>query len=77
MKALRRFFRLRIQRKGWMTSALANNVHVYPNHDTLQHEAHDCPCGVSTEAVPRDDGTFGYVITHYSLDAREAVEQWL
>ena len=75
MRRLRMFVRLRIRRKYWICREVANEVHVYPNKDTVQHEADACPCGALTEAVPRDDGSIGWVVTHWSLDAREAEER--
>jgi hypothetical protein len=33
-----------------------------------------CPCGPAVEAVKRDDGSVGWVLTHHSLDAREFQE---
>ncbi|WP_160051085.1 hypothetical protein [Nocardiopsis sp. FR26] len=54
-------------------------VHVYPVGDLIEHgtdstEA-DCVCGPTTEPVPRDDGSIGWVITHHSLDGREQREE--
>lgn len=51
-------------------------VHTYPVNDLIEHEltGDDCPCGPTTEPVPRDDGSFGWLISHHSLDGREARE---
>ena len=51
-------------------------VHVYPDNDLIDHdtETDDCLCGPETEAVPRDDGSYGWLIVHHSLDGREGRE---
>ena len=51
-------------------------VHVLPIDDLIEHEdfGDGCPCGPSTEPVKGDDGSVGWVITHHSLDGREASE---
>lgn len=51
-------------------------VHVLPIHDLIEHddEGDECPCGPTTEAVPDDEGGYGWVITHHSLDGRERHE---
>jgi len=47
-----------------------SRVHVLPIDDLIEHEAtEDCPCGPDTEFV-----SGGAVITHHSLDGREALE---
>lgn len=46
-------------------------VHVLPVGDVVEHLFDECPCGPSTEPVPRDDGSMGWLITHHSLDGRE------
>lgn len=53
-----------------------SNVHVYPTKDIIEHElkGDDCPCGVTSEPVKRDDGSMGWVIIHHSLDGRERYE---
>jgi hypothetical protein len=55
---------------------MAGNWHVYPLNDLVEHdtEGDECVCGATTEAVPDDDGGFGWVIKHHSLDGREARE---
>lgn len=47
--------------------------HVYPVNDLVEHETtdDDCVCGPSLEAVPRDDGSMGWLVIHHSLDGRE------
>lgn len=54
----------------------SDSVHVLPVGDLIEHidVGTDCPCGPTTEAVFRDDGTNGWLITHHSLDGREANE---
>lgn len=48
------------------------DVHVVPVNDLIEHEtSEDCPCGPTAEAVKRDDGSVGWVITHHALDGRE------
>lgn len=49
--------------------------HVYPLRDTIEHdtESDDCICGPQVEAVPREDGTFGWIFMHHALGGR-AVE---
>ena len=57
-----------------MWSLEMTTVHVYPNNDLIEHDTEydDCLCGPSTEAVPSDEGSFGWLIVHHSLDGREA-----
>lgn len=52
-------------------------VHVLPNNDLIEHEdeGDDCPCGPTLEPVPCVDGSMGWVVTHHSLDGREANER--
>ncbi len=51
-------------------------VHVVPVNDLVEHDTDgvECVCGPTTEAVPRDDGSMGWVVTHHSLDGREERE---
>jgi hypothetical protein len=53
-----------------------STVHVLPVGDLIEHEdeGDDCACGVAIEPVPADDGSFGWLIVHNSLDGREARE---
>ncbi|MCW2496386.1 MAG: hypothetical protein JWQ77_2310 [Jatrophihabitans sp.] len=52
-----------------------STVHVLPVADLIDHAASDeCTCGPTTEPVPRDNGSFGWLVTHHSLDGREARE---
>ncbi len=51
-------------------------VHVYPNTDLIEHntDSDECLCGPTTEAVPAEDGSFGWVVKHHSMDGREFTE---
>lgn len=51
-------------------------VHTYPVNDLIDHELEgdECPCGVTTEPVQCEDGSYGWVILHHSLDGRELNE---
>ena len=51
-------------------------VHVYPIGDLIEHDtdSDDCVCGPTAEYVPGDGDGDGWVITHHSLDGREAHE---
>ena len=50
------------------------DVHVVPIRDPIEHLDEDCVCGPTTEPVERADGSFGWVVTHHSLDGREMAE---
>lgn len=52
----------------------ADVEHVMPVGDLIIHTYQDCPCGPTVEPVPRSDGSMGWLITHHSLDNREANE---
>lgn len=56
---------------------MSDTYHVYPVADLIEHttEDDDCPCGPDLEAVPRDDGTHGWLTIHHSLDGREQAER--
>lgn len=53
-----------------------NTWHVYPSGDVIDHDTDgsDCPCGTTTEVVPREDGSVGWLILHHSMDGREFAE---
>ena len=51
-----------------------STVHVEPVNDLIEHQDDDCPCGPDVEAVFREDGSNGWLITHHSLDGRERHE---
>lgn len=64
---------------GWeaRTRDGGDHVHVVPLADLIVHDEGpdgDCMCGPSTEPCERDDGTIGWLYTHYSLDDRERDE---
>lgn len=48
-------------------------AHVVPVGDLIDHETvgDGCLCMPRVEAVFRDDGSNGWVVTHHSLDGRE------
>lgn len=54
---------------------MADDVHVMPVADLIEHEWQDCPCQPLVEPVPRDDGSMGWLVTHHSLDGRELRER--
>jgi len=51
-------------------------VHVTPINDLIDHReiSDECVCGPTTEPVPGDDGSMGWLVTHHSLDGRELRE---
>lgn len=51
-------------------------VHVLPVRDLIEHEdvGQGCLCLPDIEAVFREDGSNGWLITHHSLDGREKTE---
>lgn len=50
--------------------------HVWPIDDLIEHDSDDgdCLCGPTVEPVEGEDGYIGWLITHHSLDGREASE---
>lgn len=51
------------------------STHVVPVDDVINHETTDsCVCGPTPEAVPRRDGSIGWVVVHHSLVGREQAE---
>ena len=48
-----------------------DDVHVYPVDDIILHEWEDCACIPFIEAVPRDDGSFGWLVVHSAWDGRK------
>lgn len=50
-----------------------DDVHVVPLGDLIKHvdDGGDCPCGPTTKPVPREDGSFGWIVVHHALDGRE------
>lgn len=59
-----------------MTDGNPDIVHTYPVSDIIEHDTNgdDCPCGPTTEPVPREDGSMGWHVLHHSLDGREYSE---
>lgn len=55
----------------------SDTFHVYPARDLIEHDTDggDCMCAPSTEAVLREDGSYGWVVLHHSLDGRERDER--
>lgn len=60
--------------KAWVLREASGDVHVLPLEDLIGHEAADCVCGPDVEPIPREDGSMGWLVTHHSLDGREASE---
>ena len=61
--------------KEWASVELDNEeVHVVPMHDDVMHLPEDCICGATIEAVFREDGSNGWLVTHHSIDGREKHE---
>lgn len=59
----------------WTLERVGAEVHVLPLADSINHDdSDDCVCGPLTEAVPREDGSMGWLVTHHSLDGREQRE---
>jgi hypothetical protein len=52
----------------------SDEQHILPIDDLIAHQPNDCACGPTPEAVPHDDGSFGWLVTHHSLDGRELTE---
>lgn len=52
-------------------------VHCLPVNDLIEHEeiGDECVCGPVVEPVPRPDGSYGWLISHNSLDGREIKEK--
>lgn len=55
---------------------MSDDVHVIPIGDLIEHvdDGGDCPRGPTTQPVPREDGSMGWVIVHHALDGREFTE---
>ncbi|ANA86344.1 hypothetical protein BH762_gp001 [Gordonia phage OneUp] len=57
------------------TLELDNSVHVIPDLDIIEHDqSDDCVCGPAVEPVPLATGGMSWLVTHHSLDGREADE---
>jgi hypothetical protein len=52
---------------------VSDTIHTFPVNDLIEHvtDGGDCPCGPTTEPVPREDGSMGWSVVHHSLDGRE------
>lgn len=59
----------------WLVDDRPSGVHVTPTQDAVEHGGEDCICGPTIEPVEGADGHIGWLITHHSLDGREAVER--
>ena len=61
---------------SWRVHTDGSPVHVWPDDDVIEHDvdSDDCICGPELEPIERDDGSFGWVIHHHSLDGRERTE---
>ena len=54
---------------------MSHDVSVVPVNDLIAHEDDEtCPCGPELAPVEREDGSIGWVLSHHSLDGREANE---
>lgn len=57
---------------------MSDTYHVVPVDDLIEHDTsgeEDCICGTDTEPVEREDGSMGWLVSHYSLDGRELHEE--
>lgn len=55
---------------------MSDPIHVYPLNDLVEHDtaSDDCVCVPDQIPVERDDGSVGWIVSHHSLDGREARE---
>lgn len=55
---------------------MSGDYHVCPVNDLIEHDTtgEDCICGPECVPVERDDGSFGFMYVHASLDGRELSE---
>ncbi len=55
---------------------MSDTVHTYPVGDLIEHDTtgEPCVCVPRVEAVPREDGSMGWLVVHASLDGRELHE---
>ena len=52
-----------------------STAHVVPVGDLIEHPAdEDCVCGPTPEPIEKEDGAVHWIVTHHSLDGREAGE---
>ena len=50
-----------------------STFHVVPQVDAIEHDTSsgsECPCGPTTEAMFREDGSNGWVIVHHALKCK-------
>lgn len=61
----------------WLTQQTADDtVHTIPLDDQIIHDhSADCPCGPTAAPSPMPEGRTGWIVTHHSLDGREASEE--
>lgn len=58
--------------RDWVCRKVCDNeMHVVPDRDIVDHEPDDCMCGPRTEPMQREDGSYGWMVVHSSLDGRE------
>lgn len=54
---------------------MTDTLHAHPIDDLIGHHTStdqaDCPCGPEVQPIEREDGTFGWLLVHHSLDGRE------
>ena len=51
-------------------------IHTMPVNDLIEHEdSSECICGPECIPVEREDGSYGWLYSHHSLDGREENEQ--
>lgn len=63
---------------GWLVEWVEadGNVHVIPLGDLIDHDRTDgCICGPTSELQTHDDAPDAWLVTHHSLDGREATER--
>lgn len=63
---------------GWLVdwSDVDDGVHVIPLGDVIDHDhTDDCVCGPTSELQANADAPDVWLVTHHSLDGREATEQ--
>ena len=59
-------------------SLMGDTLHVHPADDMIGHDTSTdeptCVCAPEVQPVRRDDGSFGWILIHHSLDGREQRE---
>lgn len=51
-----------------------DDPHVIPVDEADQHLTIGCPCGATTEAVQRPDGSTGWLVIHRRFDFGELLD---